>query len=264
MDGCQIRAGLLLFAVASVLASVPRSAQADDAGKASRLLRQANQQCAGEQPEAALPIYERAIEAKPLPQIYLAYGDCLRQLGQYDRAIEQYRQYQQAAKRPKDREQAENLIKACQEQREGAAAARPPTGPPDQSATAELPPDLKATPPPPRVPTPAERRRRFAPVYFWTGVGVTAALLAAGTACGVVTIVKGNRYNDLTTPYEELQGLKDTGEALKLTSTIAFVASGATAIATTVLFFFTRFKAPESVSAAPVPGGGMVVMGGRF
>lgn len=263
MDPRTLCSASVLLVMAATL-GVSR-AHADEGGKASRLLQKANAQCAGNQPAEALPIYEEALKAKSLPNVHLAYGDCLRTLGKYEQAIEQYRQYLQKAKGRKSREQAESLIKLCEEEMKAAAAAEParPTTVPADQAGGEQPPDLKPARPAPAGPPP-HRRRRLPPVYFWSGVGVTAALLAAGTACGVVAIVKGNRFNDPATPYEELQDLKDVGQAMKLTSTIAFAVGGATAAATTVLFFFTRFKPAETVAAAPVPGGAMVVLGGRF
>lgn len=265
------RARVILVAGATLLGSPPRAAAAEDGGLALRLLRHANQRCAGKRAMDALPLYEQALKAKALPQIHLAFGECLRRVGRCDQAIEQYRQYQQAAtnrKNRKGRHHAQALIKLCQEeqrrqQRSAAVPAIAPVeqAPPPAAAPPRAMPRAAGTRP---ASTAAGSRRHLHPGYFWTGVGTAVAMVAVGTACGVAALEKSGHYNDYTTPASELQGLKDTGEALKLASTITFAVGGAAAVASAVLYFFTRFERGEAVSAAPVQGGAMVVMGGRF
>jgi hypothetical protein len=253
--------GLLL------ILTLPTAARADNWAEAGKLLRQANKQCTGKEPEKALPLYDQALQAKVLPQIHLAYGECLQKVGKCARAIEQFEKFLKMVRSRHNREQAKMLIKACKDQLDDEAARqqpRPTTVPAEQAPTIEQPPDLRALAATRPAPRPRPQRRRLSPVYFWTGVGVTAALLVVGTATGVVALKKSDRFNDLKTPYGELGGLQDTGQALTLTSTITFAVGGAAAVATTVLFFYTRFKRAETVSAAPVPGGAVVVLGGRF
>ena len=260
---CPIALVALVVLVALLALSPP--ARAENWGLAVKLLRQANKACAGDQPESALPLYAQALEAKPLPQIHLAYGECLQKVGKCDQAVEHFKAYLKVVRSRRSREQGRLLVTACEEQLEQARAVRATSVPAEQAAPVEQPPDLRpaSTAPAPR-PSPPPPRRRLRPAAFWTGVGLTAALVAVGTATGVLALQKSDRFNDLGTPTAELQGLKDSGEALKLTSTISFAVGGAVAVATTVVFFFTRFKATETVSAAPLPGGAAVVVGGRF
>jgi tetratricopeptide (TPR) repeat protein len=247
--------------------SLPAPARADSWAQAGKLLRQATKVCAGKEPEKALPLYEQALEAKVLPQIHLAYGECLQKVGKCAKAVEQFEKFLKMVRSRHNRDQGKMLIKACKDQLDEEAARQPPrptTVPAEQAPTVEQPPDLRALTASRPAPRPKPPRRRLSPVYFWTGVGVTAALLVVGTATGVVALQKSDRFNDLKTPYGELKGLQDTGQTLTLTSTITFAVGGAAAVATTVLFFYTRFKRAETVSAAPVPGGTVVVLGGRF
>ena len=247
--------------------SLPAPARADDWALAGKLLRQANKQCAGKEPEKALPLYQQALDAKVLPQIHLAYGECLRKVGKCDKAIEQYERFLKMVRSRQNRQQAKMLIKLCKDQLEEEAATRnvrPTTVPAEQAPTIEQPPDLRALAASRPAPRPPRPRRRLHAAYFWAGVGVTAALLVVGTATGVVALKKSDRFNDLKTPYGELHGLQDAGRALTLTSTISFAVGGAAAVATTVLFFYTRFGRKEMLSAAPIPGGTVVVLGGHF
>lgn len=250
---------------------------------AARLLRLANKQCAGERPEAALPLFKKALAAGGLPAVHLGYGDCLRQLGKCDQAIEQYRRFLARARGRRNREQGEALISLCQQQVKEQATPVGLTVEPARKATVRRALDRKATarqtleqPPAPEparptqaagtapVPRPAAARRRLPPHFFWAGVGLTVAMAVVGTASGALALQRSAAYKDVTTPYAQMQALKDSGEALKLTSNISFGVAGATAAAATVLFFFTRFKATEAVTASPVAGGALVVMGGRF
>jgi tetratricopeptide (TPR) repeat protein len=240
---------------------------------AARLLRLANKQCASDRPEAALPLYQKALRVRPLPGIHLAYGDCLRQVGRCDQAIEQYRRFLERARGRRNREQGEALISLCQQQVKEQAAPVGLTVAPARKATVRRPAARKATtrratdrqaterplalePARPTqaarpvvVPPPGPPRRRLPAYYFWAGVGITAAMVVVGTASGALALQRSAAYKDVTTTYYQMQALKDSGEALKLTSNISFAVAGATAAATTVLFFFTRFKATEAVRA---------------
>jgi tetratricopeptide (TPR) repeat protein len=275
----------LFFLIASLLGSPVETwgKKRPKRAGAARLMREADRQCIGDQPEAALLTYQRALDVKPLPRIHLAYGDCLRQLGKCDQAIEQYRLFLRKAKGRKAREQAEALIKLCQDQLREQSATVGLTVVPARLAPARRAARAKqarakqtrandaleqltrvAAAPAPVPPPPPGSRRTLPSHYFWAGVVVTAAMAVVGTASGALALQRSSQYKDPTTSEVQMPMLKDSGEALKLTSTISFAVAGATAAATTVIFFFTRFSATETAGASPVAGGAVVTMGGRF
>ena len=260
------RQSLVLVALGTLL-TLALPARADTW---KQVLRKADKACDSEHPETAFPLYEEAIKAGgPPPEVHLAHGECLLKLGKCDEAIQKLKSFVQEARSRRSREQGEMLIKHCEEQLQAeddarkVAEAAAASAPASQAGAREQPADLLKPAVAPRPPPP-RTRRHLRPLYFWTGVGVTAALLVVGTATGVVALQKSSRFKDLGTPVGELWDLKNSGETLRLTSTITFAVGGAAAIATTVLFFYTRFKPAETVSAAPVPGGAVVVLGGHF
>jgi hypothetical protein len=256
----------ITFVLLGLLALGPIAAPAAAAGnvaKAKRLFRQAEKQFAAGAYQQALELYQQAYKAKPLPGFHLNIGQCYRNLARCEKAIEHYRQYVAASKNPKHRSDAEKLIQFCEEELARSQPA-PPSVPAEQQSAIEQPPDLRGrTPPPPR--RQVSRRHGVHPAVFWTGVGVTAATLAAGTITGVLALRKSSQFNDPSTPPGDLRGLKDSGEVLKTSSTALFCASAAVAVGTTVLFFFTDFGRKEAkLAVAPVVGGGVVVLGGKF
>jgi len=114
----------------------------------------------------ALDEYQRAFDARPLPDFLFNIGQCYRNLGDYEAAIFSYRKYLTAAPDAPNRAQVEQLI--------GELEARK-----DQSDTRRL--GLQPRPGPAATvePRPPER-----PIYtrwwFWTGVAVIGA--AGGVA----------------------------------------------------------------------------------
>ena len=107
----------------------------------------------------ALDEYQKAFDARPIPELLFNIGQCYRNLGDYDSAIFSYRKYLTAAPDATNRAQVEQLITELQAKK-------------DQSDTHRL--GLSPSRPPPPVERPAER-----PIYtrwwFWTGIGVIAA-----------------------------------------------------------------------------------------
>lgn len=258
------RHGLMALLVTATLA-VPMTAKADDVAKAKKLFKQAENQFAQKKFDEALKLYQQAYENKPLAGFHLNMGQCHRNLSQYDKAIEQYNLYLQKATSDKRKAEVNRLIKLCEA--ELAKQAPPPVEPEPTPAPEETPPDLakQPQPKPEPEPEPEPSRRGLNPLFFWGGVGLTGALVLTGTITGAVALSKSSDFNDLATPREDLQDLKDSGSALKTTSTVTFVLAGVAAAGTAALYFFTDFGSKEtSVAAAPIEGGGMVVMGGRF
>jgi hypothetical protein len=94
---------------------------------------------------------------------------------------------------------------------------------------------------------------------------LTGAALATGTVTGILALKKSSTYKDPSTPRQDLQGLKDSGELFKTLSTITFAAGAGLAAISTVLLVFTDFGSKErSISAAPTSGGGMIFFGGSY
>lgn len=115
----------------------------------------------------ALDEYQRAFDAKPLPDFLFNIGQCYRNLGDYDAAIFSYQKYLKLAPDAPNRDQVEQLISDL--------AAKQ-----DQSDTQRLGLRQPRTPAPePPADHPADR-----PVYarwwFWT-----VAVVAVGAAGGV-------------------------------------------------------------------------------
>jgi hypothetical protein len=88
--------------------------------------------------------------------------------------------------------------------------------------------------PPPR---PKPQRRRVAPIWFWTSVALTTALLGATAALGIQTVNQHSDYEGSPTKagYESF-------ENLRLSTNILFTLTAIAAGTSTVLFFFTDFS----------------------
>ncbi len=242
-----------LAALVGILLAVS-SAHADDLAKAKALFKQAEARYRASDYRVALELYQQAFAAKPLPGFHFNIAQCHRNLGEHAKAVEHFRLYLDSSRTAKHAEEARRLIQLC----EAELAKQPPT-------SAEAKPEPATAPIAPPPPRPEPRRRRLRPPLFWAGVTLSVALLATGTVTGALALQKSSRFKDLATPSSELAGLRDTGTTLRTTSTATFAVGAATSIATAVIFFFTDFRRPErSVSAAPLPGGALVSVGGAF
>jgi tetratricopeptide (TPR) repeat protein len=152
-----------LLLVVLVVALAARSARADD--PATRTARHHFER--GEKLYAltrfseALDEYQKAFDARPIPDFLFNIGQCYRNLGDYDSAIFSYRKYLTLAPDAPNRAQVEQLITELQAKK-------------DQSDTHRLGLSPSRSPPPPPVERPAERPI-YARWWFWTGIGVIAA-----------------------------------------------------------------------------------------
>lgn len=94
--------------------------------------------------------------------------------------------------------------------------------------------------------------------------GAGAALIAGGGVCGVLALGKHSDAKSATTEKE----LSDARSAGKTRALVADILYGAGAVALGVGLYFTFSGAPSSapatVTAAPVPGGGAVLVAGGF
>lgn len=249
----------LSFFLCVTLAAVP--AMADEIAEAKKLFMEAEKHFNANEYEKALELYKQAYEKKALPGFHFNIGQCYRNLEKYDLAIEHYRKYLEHAKNPKRRADVEKLIEESQkklDEQKALAAPPEPTPPPEPVAPVdEQPPEPEPEP---------VKGKGLSPIFFWTGVGVTGAMLLIGTITGAMALSKSSEFKDPATPNADLQDLKDSGNSLKTASTVTFAIGAAAAVGTTVLFFFTDWGSKETqVSGGPIPGGGgMVTLGGTF
>ena len=169
---------LLLAMIAVALAA--HSAAADDPATrdARRHFERGEKLYALTRFSEALDEYQKAFDAKPIPDFLFNIGQCYRNLGDYDSAIFSYRKYLTLAPDAPNRAQVEQLIRdleakrtASDTQRLGLKRPPPATAPPAEPPPAEHPPD----------------RPIYARWWFWTGIaviavagGVTAYELSSG------------------------------------------------------------------------------------
>lgn len=152
---------LLLALVFLVVAA--RSAAADDAAtrNARRHFERGEKLYALTRFAEALDEYQKAFDARPIPDFLFNIGQCYRNLGDYESAIFSYRKYLTLAPDAPNRPQVEQLITELQSRQ-------------DHDSTRRL--GLAQRPPPQRPPAAAPADR---PIYtrwwFWTGIGVLAA-----------------------------------------------------------------------------------------
>ena len=218
----------------------------------------------GGQFDRALVLYKKAYELKPLPGFHFNIGQCYRKLGQCDKALEHYRQYLEQSKRPRrasrrriwsrNRADVMQLIQICEQELASQAALPAPV---------EEPPHLDEKPPPARAPAPPPPRRRLSPALFWTGVVATGAMLLTSVITGSVALSQSSEYKDPATSKADRldRGIRAGRSVRPPPSPLAAAAAAGTA----VLYIFTDFGTKEaSVAAAPLQGGGVLMMEGRF
>jgi tetratricopeptide (TPR) repeat protein len=157
------------FLIAVILmAFAARGAAADDASTsaARRHFERGEKLYALTRFSEALDEYQKAFDARPIPDFLFNIGQCYRNLGDYDSAIFSYRKYLTAAPDAPNRAQVEQLIAELQTRKDQNDTHRLGLSPP------------RPAEPPPRVPAaPAayDERPIYARWWFWTGIGVVAA-----------------------------------------------------------------------------------------
>lgn len=241
-------------------------AQQDEAtAKAKALFEKAEVHFSVGEFEKALDLYRQAYKAKQLPAFLFNIGQCHRYMKEYEKAILSYDRFLAHDPETPHRAKVENLIEQCRKAREQAKKAN------EKPVKAE-----EAQPPPSSLSWDEIQRtsevkddgeqRRGSPVLLWSGVGLTVALLATATVTGVLTYDKNQEYKEPNTPVARRQELKDSGQPLAVTSVVTGALAGAVAVGTALYYWFGyRTGRPEStVSAAPLPGGGALVLGGAF
>ena len=121
----------------------------------------------------ALGEYQAAYVAYPLPEFLFNIGQCHRNLHNYDQAIFSFEKYLQLKPDAGNRPAVEQLIADLRVERDAEAARQAATRPASAPATQDT--RFVAPPlPPPHRPAMTSRW------WFWTGVGVAAAVVAGG------------------------------------------------------------------------------------
>jgi hypothetical protein len=134
------------------------------------------------------------------------------------------------------------------------------------TATAALPGDaasrvslaISRTPPPVAASQPVIKetpRRGLRPVYFWSSLGVSAALLTAGVVTRVVALDMADEYNNAGTSIERRAEIRPTGQGLTTFSSVALGVGAALAVGTGVLYWLTDFGEAPAVSGMVGPDG---------
>jgi TolB-like protein len=102
-------------------------------------------------------------------------------------------------------------------------------------------------------------------VAAWTTLGVgAAALVAGGIFFGLARSAQGEVAKGNPAPYATLQEKVAAGKSNDVIGGVALGVGGALAVTSAVLFMVRPSSAAPAVSAAPVAGGGVVVVGGSF
>jgi tetratricopeptide (TPR) repeat protein len=176
----------LLLAI-SMLALVARVASADDSAlrEAKRHFDRGEKLYALAKFSDALDEYQKAFDAKSIPDFLFNIGQCYRNLGDYDAAIFSYRKYLKLAPDAPNRDKVEQLITDLDAKRDQADTQRLGLahGPP-----AATPP---ATPPPAAAPD----HPFYTRWWFWTGVIVVAG--AGGASAYELTRTSGPPTSNL-------------------------------------------------------------------
>ncbi|HSN29636.1 MAG TPA: tetratricopeptide repeat protein [Kofleriaceae bacterium] len=163
----------ILALLALLFAVTPRVAHADDPATraAKRHFDRGEKLFALGKFDDALDEYQKAFDAKPIPDFLFNIGQCYRNLGDYQQAIFSFKKYLKLEPDAPDKDKVEKLIDDLEEKQERGEGQRL-VG--------------KKEPPPPLPPPPAST-----PIYkkwwFWTGI----AVVGAGTGVGVYEATKG-------------------------------------------------------------------------
>ena len=122
--------------------------------------------------DEALDEYQKAFDAKPIPDFLFNIGQCYRNLGDYQQAIFSFKKYLKLEPDAPDKEKVEKLIDDLEEKQERG----------DGQKFVQK----KDEPPPPPPP-----KQGSTPIYkkwwFWTGV----AVVGAGGGLGVYEATRG-------------------------------------------------------------------------
>jgi len=225
----------------------------------------------------AIKLNKEAYRIKQLPALLFNIGQCYRSLNDCQNTIFYFREY--LVQQPTSRQKAdvEQMIKDC----EVTLASKPrlapstatslPVGPPKAQRTTKIharsdAPESGlrlASQPASGATTDSTQPTHRGParIWLWSGVGLSAALLATSAVTGAMVYSKNNEYKDLTTPVERRKELKDSGQPLAVTSVATLGLGAAAAVATGLYYWFSyRRSARATISAIPLTGAGATLL----
>ncbi len=299
------RALFTLVAAFSLLLALSAGALADgdsDLAKAKMLFKKAELHFKLGEFAKALPIYKEAYRVKAIPAFLFNLGQCHRYLGQCDQSNFFFRQYLTAKPESPHKAKVLQLMESCRPTA-ATAAAKPaaPTVPAKPAEPAVKPKPVKAAESvkavkpvkaakPAVAQKPAEAQKTAKPltakeaakpkedgaepgqkhnkirkILFWSGVGLTAALLATGAITGGLAYDKSQTFKDPATPYGDLEGLESSGEALRGAAVATLALGGAMAVGTALIYFlYPEEKGTPNLALSPLPSGGAFTLRGRF
>jgi tetratricopeptide (TPR) repeat protein len=244
---CFGRWALLL----AVLLIARSAAAAEDEAEARELFKKAEVHYSLGEFEKALALYKEAYRIKQLPEFLFNIGQCHRHSGRCKEATFHFKLFLLKKPGAAERAQVEQLIRECEAKLQAEEATPADTPPPPAPQSEEQ-----------------EPRHGLSRAWFWTGVGVTGALLVTATVTGILARTQNNEYHDPATSIDRRQELRDQGQALETTSWITLGLGGAAAAGTVVLFLLSRRGPPRDSAMTLAPtaaeGGGGVVLRGRF
>ena len=275
---------------ALLLASTVAHSQPADLRKARAAFQKAEVHFKLGEFKKALPLYKEAFRAKAMPEFLFNIGQCHRHLGDCKQTNFFFRQFLRQRPRSPHRSNLEKMIRQCEAHLKAGTKPKPdpvkpkadpvkPKADPVKPKTDPVKPKTDPVKPktdpvdPGKDTGPATGRKPLSRVWFWTGVGVTAALFATAAVTGVMASSKNTKYHDTTTSIPERQSLKDSGETLETVCWTTVGIGAAAAAGTAVLFWLTRPAGKEkaathtsrySLSGFATTGGGSLHFSVRY
>jgi tetratricopeptide (TPR) repeat protein len=160
---------LALLLVGFVIAIAPRPAHAEDPAMraAKRHFERGEKLFALGKFDEALDEYQKAYDAKPIPDFLFNIGQCYRNLDDYDKAIFSFKKFIKEEPDAPNREAVQKLIDDLEDKKEHDGGRK----------------IIDNNPPPIR---PKSERPFYKQWWFWTGVGVV-------TVAGSVGIYEGTK-----------------------------------------------------------------------
>ena len=219
-------------------------------------------------------------------------GQCSRFMGNCTKASFYYKQFLLKRPESKQKEAILKLIAECGKESKQAPppGKNPPAGTtPGQAeqpgaADPASPGKVDGDAPPAAAPTggeaePASRegQGKVSRIWFWSGVGLTTALLATAAGTGIAARLMNDEYHDPSISVDRGLELRDQGRNLETACWATLGIGAAAAAGTAVLFWLSRSqerpddsgnspatKAALSIAATPLKGGGGFLLGGSF
>jgi tetratricopeptide (TPR) repeat protein len=170
---------LVLLVLCCTVAIAPRTARADDPAtrSAHRHFDRGEKLFALGKFDEALDEYQKAFDAKPIPDFLFNIGQCYRNLADYDQAIFSYKKYLQLEPDAPNKDAVDKLIEELEDKKargDGEKLARKP----------------KAAPPAPHTPI-------YGRWWFWTGIAVVGIAGGVGIYEGTRTSPPGTDLGNI-------------------------------------------------------------------